>query len=320
MKLSIIIPAYNAEHYLERCVESCERQDVDKQNYEVIVVDDGSTDNTGIVVQNLSNKYGNIKVISQKNQGTAVARNKGMEVAEGDYVWFVDSDDYIERDSLKRITDKIESHHRPDVFLIRMKILYQGSVLYGGHESVEDFETSGKDFIMSGYGPSSACILICKKTFLMLNNLRFIPGMFLEDGEFSLRCLSLSKRIAFTAKSEYVYEVNEDSKTSMKDLKSENKKIWGNIPLAKSWKQFAHTLTDTNLADYIIRRANSTLAGTLVLLDGLKVSGADKKYKHDFIIKMRDENCFPLKGPYLSWKMNFYSVYLNLRTYLKYIL
>lgn len=320
MKLSIIIPAYNAGHHLDRCVESCERQDVDKQDYEVIIVNDGSADDTVFVAKNLSNKYGNIKVISQKNQGTAVARNNGLEEAEGDYVWFVDSDDYIEDGSLKRIMDKIDSHHRPDVFLIRMKILYQGSVLYGGHESAEDFETSGKEFIMSGYGPSSACILICKRAFLMLNNLKFTPSMFLEDGEFSLRCLSLSKRIAFTAQPEYVYEVNEDSKTSMKDLKSENKKIWGNVPLAKSWKQFAHTLTDTNLASYIIRRANSALAGTLVLLDELKVSGADKKYKHDFIIKMRDEDCFPLKGPYLSWKMNIYSVFLNLRAYLKYIL
>lgn len=318
MKLSIIIPAYNAEKFIGRCVESCEHQDVNTHDFEVIVVDDGSKDNTNALAQSLSRKYDNVKVISQKNQGTAVARNKGLEMADGNYVWFVDSDDYVEKDSLKRILDKIALHHEPDVFLIRMKILYNGIVQYGGHESAEDCEISGKDFIMSGYGPSSACILICKRSFLNSNNLSFIPGMFLEDGEFSLRCLTLAKRLAFTDKPEYIYEINVDSKTAMSDLKSANKKIWGNIPLAKSWKQFAHILKDTDLSDYIIRRANSTLAGTLVMLDDLKVSGADRKYKHDFIKKMKEEGCFPLQGPFLSWKMNFYSIFLNLKTYLKY--
>lgn len=79
--LSIILPAYNVAEYIEECIESCERQDIPHDSYEIVVVNDGSTDCTLDKVQTLSIKYSNIKIINQSNQGVSVARNNGFKEA-----------------------------------------------------------------------------------------------------------------------------------------------------------------------------------------------------------------------------------------------
>ena len=95
MRLSIIIPAYNVDQYLDRCIESCESQDIHQNDYEIIIVNDGSCDKSLNIANALANKYSNVNVISQENQGLSIARNTGMTLAKGNYIWFVDSDDYI---------------------------------------------------------------------------------------------------------------------------------------------------------------------------------------------------------------------------------
>ena len=95
MRLSIIIPAYNAGKYLERCVSSCEEQSVPQDEFEIIVVNDGSKDNTLEVAESLADKYSNLRIFSKENGGSSSARNMGLDHAKGDYITFVDSDDYL---------------------------------------------------------------------------------------------------------------------------------------------------------------------------------------------------------------------------------
>lgn len=95
MKLSIIIPIYNVEKYLRVCLDSCLKQDVPKSSYEIITVNDGSPDSCDKIIEEYYTKFPNIRVITQKNSGLSVARNNGLNIARGEYVWFVDSDDYI---------------------------------------------------------------------------------------------------------------------------------------------------------------------------------------------------------------------------------
>lgn len=92
MRLSVIIPVYNAEAYLEKCVESVMAFPCEK---EVILVDDGSTDRSPEIIDRLAISDERLKVIHQENKGVSAARNAGLDVATGDYVWFVDSDDYV---------------------------------------------------------------------------------------------------------------------------------------------------------------------------------------------------------------------------------
>src|SRR5664280_106059 len=95
MRLSIIVPAHNIEGYLERCLRSLLEQDLDPNDYEIIVVDDGSSDRTQIIAEELSLRYPQITVHSQENQGPSAARNAGIHIARGKYIYFVDGDDYI---------------------------------------------------------------------------------------------------------------------------------------------------------------------------------------------------------------------------------
>lgn len=102
MKLSIIIPTYNVQDYLERCISSCLNQNIDINSYEIIVVNDGSQDKSLSIAQKLAAVYNNISIISQSNAGLSAARNKGLSLAQGEYVWFIDADDAIKTNSLKK--------------------------------------------------------------------------------------------------------------------------------------------------------------------------------------------------------------------------
>lgn len=106
--VSIIIPVYNVKDYIERCVESIEKQTC--KNFELLIVDDGSTDGSGTVCDALSEKYGNIRVYHQKNSGASSARNKGLELAEGKYIVFCDSDDTVDETLLAELLEAKEKY------------------------------------------------------------------------------------------------------------------------------------------------------------------------------------------------------------------
>jgi glycosyltransferase involved in cell wall biosynthesis len=101
MKISFIIPVYNAAEYLNKCVDSIFQSDLEDGQYEIILVDDGSTDNSVEVSQQICAAHSQVSLYTQKNQGSSVARNAGIVYATGDYVWFVDSDDYLDSSQLK---------------------------------------------------------------------------------------------------------------------------------------------------------------------------------------------------------------------------
>ena len=106
MFLSIIIPVYNIpEEFLRECIESCLHQNIDKSDYEIICVDDGSTNDSILILREYESKNINVRLLSQENMGISGARNSGIKIAQGDYVWFVDGDDYIADNSLGKLKD-----------------------------------------------------------------------------------------------------------------------------------------------------------------------------------------------------------------------
>ena len=107
VKVSIIIPVYNAEKYLKQCLESLVRQT--EQNMEIICVDDGSTDHSFDILKDYSTKYEYISVLSQSNMGAAAARNKGIQQAKGEYLLFLDADDFFEADLVEVTYEKAKA-------------------------------------------------------------------------------------------------------------------------------------------------------------------------------------------------------------------
>lgn len=107
MFLSFIVPVYNTEKYLTECLDSLLEQDIPKEDYEIICINDGSTDKSLEILQAYAQKHANIRVISKENGGISAARNTGLEYASGDYIWFIDSDDFIQKNSLFIIKSKL---------------------------------------------------------------------------------------------------------------------------------------------------------------------------------------------------------------------
>ena len=118
MKISIIIPAYNASKYIRRCIVSLLNQTY--KNIEIIVINDGSTDNTLEMIKDY-----NIKIINQKNSGVSSARNKGLEIATGDYITFIDSDDYVEKDYIESIIKIIDEYNYD---IIETPLLFEANI------------------------------------------------------------------------------------------------------------------------------------------------------------------------------------------------
>ena len=123
MQLSIIVPVYNVADYLAKCLDSLLAQDLPQNEYEIIVVNDGSTDNSGEIAQQYADKYANITLINQGNQGLSGARNTGIKCAKGDYIQFVDSDDYLEENVLGGLLKQVE---KDNLDVLRFK--YQNDI------------------------------------------------------------------------------------------------------------------------------------------------------------------------------------------------
>lgn len=125
--ISFIVPCYNVESYINTCVDSIVNQNF--LNIEVVLVDDGSSDNTGAICDEYAEKDNRIHVIHQDNLGVSQARNSGLEVAKGKWIWFADSDDYIKEDSLKILSDTKtinlpSDHERVANDIIFKKLIY----------------------------------------------------------------------------------------------------------------------------------------------------------------------------------------------------
>lgn len=198
VKFSIIIPVYNVEKYLNECIESVMKQDY--PNYEVILVDDGSTDSSGKICDVYAEKHTNVSVIHKKNGGLSDARNVGLNNAQGEYIVFVDSDDWIEPDSLKKIAICIKSSRiqKPDIIITRMTENYMSD------NSEKSNDACFLEYLQEEpFTKSRAIRWQCNKTrdtwpapksiysreFIESNTLRFAVGRLHEDLDWTSRCM-----------------------------------------------------------------------------------------------------------------------------------
>ena len=160
--LSVIIPLYNTEKYIGECLSSILDNNADTADYEIIVVNDGSTDESGTIVQSFCDNNYNIRLINQKNQGVGVARMNGVKEATGDYIWFIDSDDYLVEGATSIILDTIRLYDDIDVFVTPMRLEFEdGREGFTTHELNKRYVISGKD-------------LLKRKDFLLIGPPQFI--------------------------------------------------------------------------------------------------------------------------------------------------
>ena len=135
-KISFIIPIYNSEKFIARCVSSVIDQGLPLNDFEIIIINDGSTDDSLSVVQELQKKHAAIRIINQDNQGVAVARNVGIDAAVGEYLWFVDNDDVLIRNSARHLLAHVMQNNL-DVLTFGVKELPAGAGLTN-HDFIQE--------------------------------------------------------------------------------------------------------------------------------------------------------------------------------------
>lgn len=214
LKLSIVIPVYNVEQYVGRCLESCLDQDLPKDEYEIIVVNDGTKDNSVQVIEKYITPENNVTLVHRENGGLSAARNTGLKHAQGEYVWFVDSDDTITPGSLKAIVEGCTNNI--DMLGIQYRLVYDD---VSKNKTICSAIVNGiKDGrYVTKYGHLAIPVQFCiyRHEFLIKNNLLFAEGKVHEDSEFKPRAIYLAGRIATI---DYVcynyYKGNSDSITA----------------------------------------------------------------------------------------------------------
>ncbi len=206
LRLSIIVPVYNVEEWVLRCLNSLYKQNIPEGEFEVVVVNDGSTDNSLQIVSNFAKEHSNVVVVSRKNGGLSAARNTGLENANGNYVWFVDSDDFIEPNSIKDILEFAEKNKLDAMGFLFQRYFESGIIgKYEHHPKYIETVFNGEDFVCKTNFIFSPWASIYRRLFLRDNSLRFKEGILHEDVEFSPRAHFLSERIAHTDKIVYNY-------------------------------------------------------------------------------------------------------------------
>jgi len=215
MFFSIIVPVYNVEKYIKQCIESILSQDYD--DYELILVDDGTKDSSGFICDEYAKIHNNVTVIHKENGGLSSARNAGLEAAKGEWIWFIDSDDYIEAHSLSKLAGIIKKEQADMYCFNARKVTETGEEIqkllftydyYGIDISREDKKLKFlcEEVLIYKVG-WEACFRLYNKDVIKNNDLKFTDTktVFAEDLDFYLRYLLHTGRIYFVCDILYYY-------------------------------------------------------------------------------------------------------------------
>lgn len=212
MKLSIILPVYNVEKYITKCINSI--LNIPDNSFELIIVDDRGKDNSITIAQNILIKS-NIKyqiIKHTQNCGLAIARNTGLKHASGEYVYFFDSDDYIDPDSFHTFFAQ-GYNSQSDILIGDYYFTKDTDIIKNTSIKEETFTLDGPNFFKKYYNNSGTVIWrhIYKYAFLKSNKLEFSNIRFQEDSEFSPRALYKAKKITYIPIAFYYYRIRNDS-------------------------------------------------------------------------------------------------------------
>lgn len=231
MKLSIVIPLYNKEKHIENNLKSLLAQDLSSNDYEIIIVDDGSTDLGAQIVQAYTEKHDNIHFYSQKNSGPSVARNKGLDMATGDYIYFLDADDFLAPNVLKCLLEFAERNEL-EILEFNTKELKDVSILDSTPQIPQDLAIpvmDGITYIAEHDFRNEAWRYIIHKDLLKDTGVRFIEGTLYEDAIFTASLFLKANKISKVDMEVHRYLLVENSIVRSKDAAHNLRFIHGMI-------------------------------------------------------------------------------------------
>lgn len=322
MILSIIIPVYNLQDFIIKCLESFVKQDFDFSAYEIIVVDDGSTDNSLKKIADYKESYPlhNINVYSKSNGGLSSARNFGMQKAKGTFIWFVDGDDWVSETSLLEINNIVCQNPLIDIIEFDYELAFYTDVGFiykysGNPYSVSETIETGRNFLENHAYSLGVTVKIYRLAFILETNVIFPEGLYNEDNLFSLKTLLQAKNFIKINKVYYYYYQRPNSITKTKTsihLKKYYKDIFQNmLEMRKVCSTESQKIRST-----ILRMNNFFIL--LMMLDLFK----NKKFQLlvFFGKKIKEDGFYPLRAinfRYISKK--FYVLRFIVNIFIKFL-
>lgn len=292
MKLSIIVPVYNVEAFLTKCVDSLLAQDLPEDDFEIILVDDGSTDSSGALCDTLAAEHGNIRVIHQQNRGLSGARNAGIPGASGDYVMFVDSDDFLCPNVLGTLVGLMESKEL-DILRFNYQNVNMDGAVFEPNKYVKPFVDysdevcDGEMFLNKRLGYACyAWQFLVKASLLRQEGNGFKEGIYFEDVEWTPRILLQARRVASTDTVVYNYLFRTGSIARNKDAEKKRKAIRDKMTILEGFAALKPQVKD----DRWFRGMSSQIALSIFDIVG-RFFYPERK---DYIRALKRQVAFPL--------------------------
>lgn len=261
VRLSIIVPVYNVERYIKRCLDSVYLQKVDETLFEIVVVDDGSTDKTMTIVEGFVSVHSNILTIRQNNAGAAVARNAGLAVANGDYIWYVDSDDAIAAESIATVFHYLDLYPKADFLVFDCRQLDFEKNTDNYWRTLNDrcwgilhqnLYFKKLDRTICGHRIRSAVLwlLIYRKDYLIEHDLFLTEGIINEDNEFFMRLFFFAQEIRYIPFAHYLYTLYRPGSVTTLNMHATKKMLLAASKTIEVWTNFCakyvHNSKDEN--------------------------------------------------------------------------
>ena len=309
IKYSFIVPVYNTEKYLKKCLDSLVNQTY--KDFEIIVVNDGSTDKSSSIISKYQKKYKNIIVIDKENEGLSMARNRGVQKSSGKYIIFVDSDDYVSNKLLEEVDKKID-----DSDILRFQIATEDEEYIKINEYHEEgFESMcGYDafrYLSSYHFVEPAWCYVIRKNYYIENKFSFKKGVYHEDFGLIPYVIYKARKVKSIDFIGYYYIQRNGSIMNNNDYKKTVKKAFDMLEQYKTMRLFAKNINrKNNLDDYFL----SYISNSVIV----KARELKKDEKKVYINELKKLNVFD--GVLVNTRIRRFKKYLmkyNLNLYLK---
>ena len=316
--LSIIVPIYNVEPFLRKCVHSLEQQDLAAERYEVILVNDGSTDHSGELCTELAKQYENIKVIEQENQGVSAARNTGMDAARGKYMMFVDSDDYIEPDVIGRVLEVAERNQAELCFFLAEGFNEHGSWPTVRQPFAYNQVYTGEYIMLHGIAVSTVWMTLYLTEFLKQTEVRFQRAVSGEDVEFCMMLYPQAHRILLTDILVYHYNCSFSYSSLMrnKDVAKHRQTLLSTVESVNDIFRYCESVPVSKAIKRLYRRRMRSLLVSSVLSAYRDHQYYDRAFLHTLLDRARGYHLYPIWGRTESWKTTLLLPFINLLRFL----
>ena len=307
-KLSYIVPIYNVEKYLRKCVDSLLEQNY--SDYEIILINDGSTDNSGAICDEYARMFDNIRVIHQENAGLSAARNAGLALAQGEYICFVDSDDYWQPNVLGGLMVQIERDNL-DVLRFRFQnVNEQGEKVHpyksdpANDNDYSEIPTDGVSFLNSRMNTQCYAVMFILRRDLIIgdhklqitndkckkDNILFTPGIYFEDTDWTPRMLCRAKCVASTDTIVYNYFVRQGSISRAVSREKQRKVLDDLVRLISAMQRQSSDIIKVGHYNIWYRRMIAAIVIGIVEL----LSNEFYKERKEYLEKLKEMKIFPI--------------------------